>query len=61
MAPDTLEVDISYRIPEAIGVCSGRGAFSEAFNKRVLEAVVRVILLYHVGRGNRPPKLEVQQ
>lgn len=55
LAPETLEVEISYKIPEPVVDSMGAGTRFEAFNKLLLGEVAVVTLLYCAGTRNRLP------
>ena len=55
LAPETLEVDIRYKIPEPVVDRVGAGARFEAFNKQLLSRTAMLPLLYCAGTRNRQP------
>ena len=57
LAPEALEAEIRFKIPEPVVDSMGAGACSEAFNKHLLQAVFALTLIYCTGTRNRPPRL----
>ncbi len=57
LAPEALEVEITYRVPELFNNQLGAGACSETFNKHLFENTRPAKLLYRSGTKGRAPEL----